>query len=107
MTVGEKRELLTSHGVALWDVIASCEIVGSADSSIKEVTPNDLSRILGVADVRAIFTNGKTAHKYYDKYMKDMYGREAICMPSTSPANASCSLSALVSAWSVIKDFLL
>ena len=107
MTVGEKRELLTSHGVALWDVIASCEIVGSSDSSIKEVTPNDLSRILGVADVRAIFTNGKTAHKYYDKYMKDMYGREAICMPSTSPANASCSLSALVSAWSVIKDFLL
>ena len=105
-TVEEKKALLISHGVALWDVIASCEIVGSSDSTIKDAAPNDLSVILSAADIRAIFVNGKTALKYYDKYLKDKYGREAICLPSTSPANAAFSLSRLISEWSVIKKYL-
>ena len=69
-TVAEKRTFLLSHGVAVWDVIASCDIVGSADSSIKNVVPNDLSIILSVADIKAIFVNGKTAEKYYKKMHK-------------------------------------
>lgn len=105
-TVEDKKALLISHGIALWDVIASCEIVGSADSTIKDAVPNELSVILSSADIRAIFVNGKTALKYYDKYLKDKYGGEAICLPSTSPANAAFSLPRLISEWSVIKHYL-
>ena len=105
-TVEDKKALLISHGIALWDVIASCEIVGSADSTIKDAVPNELSVILSSADIRAIFVNGKTALKYYDKYLKDKYGREAICLPSTSPANAAYSLPRLINEWSVIKNYL-
>jgi hypoxanthine-DNA glycosylase len=104
--VEEKINLLISHGIALWDVIESCEIVGSADNTIRDVTPNDLSRILDAADVRAIFVNGKTALKYYDKYIKPTLGREAVCLPSTSPANAAFSVAKLVGAWQIIKAYL-
>ena len=102
-TIEEKRELLLSHGIALWDVIASCEIVGSADSSIKNVTPNDLSVILENADIKRIFVNGKTAEKYYNKYTREKIGREATVLPSTSPANAAWTLEKLVGAWQIIE----
>ena len=105
-TVEDKKTLLISHGIALWDVIASCEIVGSADSTIRDAMPNDLYVILSAAHIRAVFVNGKTALKYYDKYMMDKYGIEAICLPSTSPANAAFSLQRLVEGWSVIKEYL-
>lgn len=105
-TVEEKKELLISHGIALWDVIASCEIVGSADSTIKEAVPNDLGEILSRANIRTIFVNGKCALKYYNKYLRDQVGREAICLPSTSPANAAFSVSRLVGEWSAIRDYL-
>lgn len=105
-TVEDKKALLISHGIALWDVIASCEIVGSADSTIKDAVANELSVILSSADIRAIFVNGKTALKYYDKYLKGKYGRGAICLPSTSPANAAFSLPRLINEWSVIKNYL-
>ena len=105
-TVGEKREFILSHNIALWDVIASCEIEGSADSSITNVVPNDLTEILSAADIKEIFVNGKTAEKFYNKYIKDTLGREAICLPSTSPANAAWSLDKLVSAWKIILNNL-
>ena len=100
--IPEKRAFLLRNGIALWDVIASCEIEGSADSTIKDVKANDLSRILDHADIKAIFVNGKTAKKYYDRYILPLIGREAICLPSTSPANAAFSLARLTQAWSVI-----
>ncbi len=103
VTVDEKRELLLSCGIALWDVIASCEIVGSSDSSIKNVVPNDLSQILCGTDIKQIFVNGKTAEKYYNKYIKDQVGREAVTLPSTSPANAAWSLERLIGAWKIIE----
>lgn len=102
-TVDEKKELLLRNKIALWDVINSCEITGSADSSIKDAVPNDLGEIFSVADIKQIYVNGKTAEKYYNKYMKERYGREAVCMPSTSPANASWTLDRLVDAWRVMK----
>ena len=98
-TVEEKRALLLSSGVALWDVLASCDIEGSADSSIKNAVPNDLSPILSAAKIEKIFVNGKTAEKYYNKYMKKTLGRAAVCLPSTSPANAAWSVERLVKAW--------
>ncbi len=94
-SIEEKKELILSHSLALWDVIASCEIVGSSDSSIKNVKANDLNRILSFAKIEKIFVNGKTAKKYYDKYIKNIIGREAICLPSTSPANAMWSIDEL------------
>ena len=102
-TVADKREFLLSHGIAVWDVLASCEIEGSADSTIKNAVPNDLSEIFSAAKIENIFVNGKTAEKYYNKYMKKTLGREAVSLPSTSPANAAWSAEKLIEAWSVIK----
>ena len=102
-TMDEKRELLSTHGVAVWDVIGSCEITGSSDSSIRDVVPNDLGEIFAVADIKQIFVNGKTAEKYDNKYMKEKCGRESVCLPSTSPANAAWSLDRLIDAWSIIR----
>ncbi len=103
ITVEQKRKMLLDNSVAVWDVIASCEITGSSDSSIKNVTANDLSVILDTADIRQIFVNGKTAEKYYNKYLRDTLGREAVCLPSTSPANAAWSVEKLIEAWQIIK----
>ncbi len=102
-TIEEKTEFLLSNSIALWDVVGSCDIVGSSDSSIKNVVTNDISIILAVADIKRIFVNGRTAEKYYNKYLKNTIGREAICLPSTSPANAAWTLERLISEWTKIK----
>lgn len=102
-TVEEKRTMMLANGIAMWDVIASCEIEGSADSTIKNVTANDLSVILENSRVDRIFVNGKTAEKYYIKYSYPETGIKAVCLPSTSPANAAWSLERLVEAWKIIK----
>lgn len=99
LTIEEKRYFLLSHGIAVWDVIASCDIEGSSDSSIKNVVSNDLTGILNAAAIQTIFTNGKTAEKYYRKYLQKAIGREAVCLPSTSPANAAWSLEHLIDTW--------
>lgn len=101
-TTEEKRTFILSSGIALWDVIGSCEITGSSDSSIKNVIANDLSPILAGSKIERIFVNGKTAEKYYNKYTKDVININAISLPSTSPANAAWSLEKLIDAWSVI-----
>ncbi len=103
VTTEEKRSFLLEHGIAVWDVIGECDIVGSSDNSIRNVKANDISVILNSADIRCIYTNGKTAHKYYEKYIKDAVNREAVCLPSTSPANAAWTLEKLVYAWKVIR----
>lgn len=105
-TIEEKKEMLHLHHIALWDTIASCEIKGSSDSSIKSVTPNDLSVILDNAGIRQIFTNGKTSEKYYLKYTLPIIGRDEICLPSTSPANAAWSEDRLFSEWKVIREYI-
>ena len=102
VTIEEKRTLLLEEGVALWDVIASCEITGSADSSIRNVVPNNLRPILEATRIQAIYVNGRTAEKYYKKYLLSTIGREAICLPSTSPANAAWSLERLTKAWQIL-----
>ena len=104
VTVEEKRHFLLSHGIALWDVIASCEIAGSADSSIRNAVPNDLNRILQTSCVERVVTNGKTADAYYRKYQEARTGKAAICLPSTSPANAAFGLFELIAAWRVLKE---
>lgn len=98
-TVEEKRAFLLSHGIALWDVIASCDIVGSDDSSIKNALPNDVKSLVAKARIERVFTNGGTAHRLYRTHLEREVGIEAAALPSTSPANASYSLMRLVEAW--------
>ena len=104
VTVAEKRQLVLSHHLALFDVIASCEIAGSADSAIKNVVPSHLSPILNNSKITEIFVNGKTAEKYYNKYLRSETGIDCICLPSTSPANAAFSLDKLVESWKIIAE---
>ncbi len=94
-----KKELLLSHGIALWDSIARCEIEGSSDASIAQVVPNDLRPILEAAEIRKIFCNGKKSWKMYCQYIEPVTGRPALCLPSTSPANAVWSLERLTDVW--------
>ena len=103
VTVDAKSRFLYSHHLAVWDVIASCDIVGSSDSSIKNVVVNDVSKILETGQIREIFVNGKAAEKLYKKYMKEKTGRDAVYLPSTSPANAGCSFEKLKEEWKKVK----
>ena len=98
-TIDEKKTFLKRHHIALWDVIGACDIKGSSDSSIENVTPNDLSGILDTARIDGIFVNGKTAEKYYIKYTERETGIKAVCLPSTSPANAAWNIEKLVETW--------
>ena len=102
-TVDEKRSFLLEKRIALWDVIASCRISGSSDSSIKNVVPNDVGLILAEAEIERIFVNGKTAQKYYKRFLQPVLGRDAVVLPSTSPANAAWSFEKLVEAWCVVR----
>lgn len=101
-TIREKKELLLRHHIALWDVIRSCEIDGSSDASIRNVEINDLKQILKKTKIERIFTNGQIASKLYRKYAEKTTGIEATALPSTSPANASCSLQKLIREWKII-----
>lgn len=103
VTVAEKKRFLLRYGIALWDVLAGCEITGSADSSIRHALPNDIRVILDCACIQTVFVNGKTALGYYDRYLRETVGQEAVCLPSTSPANAAWSLERLTQAWKVIR----
>ena len=105
-TMEEKKRLLLKSGIAVWDVIASCTITGSSDSSIRDVTPNDLSVILDHAEIRQIFCNGTTSYNYYRKYQEPLTGISAVRLPSTSPANAAWSLQRLEGEWSRIRTYL-
>ena len=105
-TVEDKRALLLRHKIAVWDVIGSCEIVGSADSTIKNAAPNDLRPLLAGGTIRRIYTNGKTAGAAFARYQTPLLGLSSVTLPSTSPANAAWSLEKLIDAWSVILEDL-
>lgn len=96
----EKIRFLLDSNIALWDVIGSCTVVGSSDSSIKDVIPNDITSVLETADIKAVYLNGKLANKLFEKYIKCDIPH--VCLPSTSPANAAYSLDRLIKEWSVI-----
>lgn len=102
-TISEKKAFLAQNHIALWDVIASCEITGSADSSIKNAVPNDIRPILSESRVERIFVNGGTAKKLYDRYLYPIIGMEAVLLPSTSPANAAWNIERLTEEWKKIK----
>ena len=104
--IAEKKKMLLEHQIAVWDVIASCNIEGSSDASIKDVKPNDLSKILDSCDIRAIYANGNKSYELYQKHIYPQIHREIIKLPSTSPANAAFSLERLVEKWQLILESL-
>ena len=103
LTIEEKKQLILGSGLALWDSIASCEITGSSDSSIRNARANDIRIILDSCNIERIYCNGRKSHELYKKYIEPQTGREAVCLPSTSPANAQWTLEKLIEEWSVIR----
>ena len=103
-TVGDKKAMLLRNGVAVWDVVDSCDIIGASYSSIKNVVPADVAGLLARTGIEKVFANGALAKKLYDKYTLDRTGIPAVQLPSTSPANARFRLDDLVKSWEIIKD---
>lgn len=102
----ERTALLLKHKIALWDVLASCEIKGADDSSIKNPVPNDLSIILDACNIKAIFTTGKKAFSLYQRFCEPKTKMPAISLPSTSPANCRMSLESLIESYGLIREIL-
>lgn len=102
--IPEKKDLLLKDHIALWDVIAECDIAGSSDSSIKNVVPAELSVILDHAPIRTIYANGAKAYDLYQKYTYPVTGRDIRKLPSTSPANAAFQMERLLGAWQEILE---
>ena len=100
-----KRMLLLRHGIALWDVIESCDIKGSSDASIKNVVPAHIERITDAAPIKQVICNGGTAGRLYKRYLQERTGLPAIVLPSTSPANAAWRLECLVERWREAVDW--
>lgn len=98
-TIEEKKNMLLEHHIALWDVIESCSIIGSSDTSIKDVVVNDFSAILAGSQIKKIYVNGTKAYDLYHKYAEKQTGIKAIKLPSTSPANAAWKLERLCEVW--------
>ena len=97
---------MLSNNIALWDVVGSCDIRGSSDSSIKNATPNPLPVLISKTKIEKIYLNGKTAEKYFRAFFGDTLGIKAVTLPSTSPANAKMSPEELIREWSVVVESL-
>lgn len=103
-TIEEKKAMLLARRIALWDVIQSCDIKGSSDSSIKNVQPTDIGMILEKTNITRVYANGNKAGQLYKRYQFPVTGIEAMVLPSTSPANAAWSLERLCEVWHVILE---
>ena len=98
-TIEEQKTMLLENHIAVWDVIYSCDINGSSDSSIKNVVPNDIRSLLNNSDIATIYANGGKADELYNRYCFESTKKAIVKLPSTSPANASYSLAKLVAHW--------
>ena len=101
-TIDEKKYMLFKNHIAIWDVIQSCDIRGSSDSSIRNVTPTDIRKNHKTSNKKQKKTNKKTTRALYKKYQLPLTGMEAVTLPSTSPANAAWSFERLCEAWTRI-----
>lgn len=101
----EREDFLFRHGIALWDVICECEIIGASDCSIKNEKVNDIADLAKKTDAKAVFMTGKTAFNLYEKYCASSIELPYFVLPSTSPANAAFSLQKLIDCYKVIKKY--
>ena len=97
--IAAKKQLLLRHGLALWDTLERCTITGASDASIRDAMPNDIAGLLRKAPIRAVFCNGATAYRLYQKYLEPVPDIPAVKLPSTSPANAACRPETLRQVW--------
>ena len=98
-TIADKKQMLLKNKIALYDVLQSCDIEGSGDSSIKNAVPADLSKIFDNANIKHIYANGEKAYQLFMKYFYGNIRRAIVKLPSTSPANAQYDLEKLISEW--------
>lgn len=101
-SISEKKALLMRHHIAIWDVIKSCDIIGSSDSSIKNVSVNDISFLLQHSNIHTVYANGAKSYDLYMKYAFPMTKKEIKKLPSTSPANAVYTINRLEESWKQI-----
>ncbi len=104
-TIEEKKTMLLANNYAIWDVIDSCDIIGSSDSSIRNVIPADIAGLVKKTQITKIFLNGQMAGKLYRKYIEPYLEIDTEILPSTSPANAASSLDTLIKVWREAIDF--
>ena len=105
-SIADKKTFLLASHIAVWDVVQECDIIGSSDASIRNVKPTELNRVLDRCDIKAVFANGSTAARLYEKYQKPITNKDIITLPSTSPANAAWSLQRLIEKWQCIVGYL-
>ena len=105
-SVEEKRALLLESGIALWDIIEECDIVGSSDASIRNIIPVDIQQVLEAADIAQIYCNGSTSYDLFIRYLTPVCGRKPVKLPSTSPANAAWNLTRLYESWKQVEEVL-
>lgn len=105
-TIEEKTNLLLGSKIALWDVLYTCEITGSSDSSIENPVPNDIASLLQNSRITAVFANGRASQRLYDTFVYEKTGIKIGYLPSTSPANAACGFEKLALKWKVILPYL-
>lgn len=98
-SIPDKKALLLRHRLALWDVIASCQIEGSSDASVRNAVPVDIARITRSADIHRVLCNGALAGKLYRQHLQPLLAIEPLILPSTSPANATCHFEQLCTIW--------
>lgn len=105
-TIQQKTALVLQNSLALWDSLLSCQITGASDASIKNPVPNEIAALLQKTKVEAIFCNGAAAHKIYMRYCYPATGLAAVCLPSTSPANAAYSMQRLQQCWQPLCPYI-
>lgn len=103
-TIGEKKKMLLENKIAIWDVLDSCEIIGSSDSSIRNPIAADIPSLLEKTNIQKVYVNGTAAGKYYKKYIFPLIGIKADVLQSTSPLNCRCTMDKLVENWSIILE---
>ena len=106
-TPEEKKNFCLRSKIALWDVLAECDIEGASDSSIKNAVPNNISIILNSADIKAVFATGAAAAKLYKKFIEPETGIPVIALPSTSPANAKVKFEELCGKYRKIPEYII
>ena len=101
--ITDRKSFCLKHGIALWDVIASCTIEASSDTSIRDIQVNDIGRLIQDTDISCIFTTGAKARDLYRKYIR--LDVPHIPLPSTSSANAAMKLDRLIKEYAVLREY--
>jgi hypoxanthine-DNA glycosylase len=97
--IAAKKALICENGLALWDTVAQCTVVGASDASIRDVVPNNLAALCEKVPIQRILCNGALAYRLCVQYQHFTQPIEVLQMPSTSPANAAWRMERLQKAW--------